>query len=129
MNNRQIIRNQIRQVEAFNQTYPIGTGVRYWAGLKVGEGKRSTTRSQAQLLGGHTAVVWVKGEAGCIALSHVLVLPKEVIPGVCRACGCTDDRACVVSGEPCHWIDDKHTRCSACFSAGILASKNGGRPH
>lgn len=30
----------------------------------------------------------------------------------CRVCGCTDDRACVVAGAACHWIEDD--LCSAC---------------
>lgn len=30
----------------------------------------------------------------------------------CRACGCTDDKACVVKGVPCHWVEID--LCSAC---------------
>lgn len=32
-------------------------------------------------------------------------------PGVCTACGCTDDQACQ---PPCWWVDPAHTLCSAC---------------
>jgi hypothetical protein len=32
----------------------------------------------------------------------------------CRECGCTDERACVTNGTPCHWIDDD--LCSTCAS-------------
>lgn len=55
----------------FNKSFPVGTHVRYWTFDRHGLGKVSTTRSVASVLSGHTAVVWVEGEAGCIALSHV----------------------------------------------------------
>lgn len=31
-------------------------------------------------------------------------------PGVCRYCGCTDDRAC---NGGCSWLDETHTSCDA----------------
>ncbi|MGV2886202.1 hypothetical protein [Paenibacillus taichungensis] len=34
--------------------------------------------------------------------------------GVCRVCGCTDNNACVVLGDPCYWVNDEHDLCSAC---------------
>ena len=60
-----------RIVWEFNRTTPVGSPVRYWPGARQGEGKVSTTRTRAQVLGGHTPVVWVEAEAGCIALTHV----------------------------------------------------------
>jgi hypothetical protein len=50
---------------------PIGTPVRYWTGIREGEGKTSHTRTEVRMLGGHTPVVWVEGEPSCIALTHV----------------------------------------------------------
>lgn len=72
----QVIKAHRQQVEAngFNERFPIGTPVRYWTGVREGEGKVSKTRTEAQVLGGHTAVVWVEDEASCIALTHVRVL-------------------------------------------------------
>lgn len=55
----------------WNQRFPVGTAVRYWTGLREGIGKLSKTRSEAQVLGGHTAVVWIENQVGCVALSHV----------------------------------------------------------
>jgi hypothetical protein len=53
---------------------------------------------------------------------------KEVVPGVCRECGCTDDRPCRILDAPCSWVDDPPTRCSACFvDAAPFASRNGTR--
>lgn len=60
-----------RAVERFNETTPAGSPVLYWPGARIGEGRPSTTRSRAQLLSGHTPVVWVEGHSGCIALTHI----------------------------------------------------------
>ena len=62
----------------WNQRFPVGTRVRYWTGPRDGRGKVSTTRSEAQVLGGHSAAIWVEGESSCIALSHVEPLPAGV---------------------------------------------------
>lgn len=51
--------------------------------------------------------------------------------GTCRECGCTEEKACVLSvlsvekcseiltptrmRWPCTWVDEDRTRCSACF--------------
>ncbi|GAA0495209.1 hypothetical protein Ade02nite_19050 [Paractinoplanes deccanensis] len=60
-----------KTVERFNRDDPVGTPVRFWPGVRSGEGIESATRSSAQILSGHTPVVWVEGHAGCIALTHV----------------------------------------------------------
>lgn len=62
-------------VNQFNLDCPIGSPVRYWTMLREGEGKTSQTRSEAQLLSGHTAVVWVEDHPACIALSHIQPIP------------------------------------------------------
>jgi hypothetical protein len=58
-------------VAKWNQSFPIGQLVRYWTGLRDGIGIISHTRSKAEVLGGHTAVVWIDGCSGCVALSHI----------------------------------------------------------
>ena len=59
---------------AFNAAHPVGTTVRYWRGVREGEPSGTgKTRSEAQVLSGHTAVIWIEGCSGCIALSHVEV--------------------------------------------------------
>ncbi|MEV6344155.1 hypothetical protein [Actinoplanes sp. NPDC051851] len=63
-------RETARTIE-WNERYAIGTPVRYWTGVREGAGKTSRTRTEADLLGGHTAVVWVDNEPSCIALTHV----------------------------------------------------------
>lgn len=61
----------------FNRDHMIGAHVQYWTGVREGRGKFSTTRSAAELLGGHTPVVWVASHAACIALTHVEPVPHQ----------------------------------------------------
>lgn len=59
-------------VEDFNRRHPVGTKVRFWKFLKKGTPSgEGPTLTEARLLGGHTAVVWIEGEPSCVALSHV----------------------------------------------------------
>ena len=60
-----------KAVVEFNRVHGIGTDVTYWPGVREGAGEKSTTRTAAQVLGGHTAVVWIEARPDCIALSHV----------------------------------------------------------
>lgn len=60
-----------QQAKDFNRCYPVGTRVRYWRGAREGQGLIGFTRYPAEVLGGHTPVVWICGCSGCIALSHV----------------------------------------------------------
>jgi hypothetical protein len=59
-------------VDDWNARYPIGTPVRYWPGVKRGEGHESKTRTPAWVIhGGHSALVSVEGYSGGIILSHI----------------------------------------------------------
>ena len=61
-----------REVEVFNTAHPVGTRVRYWRGVRKGAPSgEGTTYHPATVLGGHTAVAWIEGCSGCVALSHV----------------------------------------------------------
>jgi hypothetical protein len=68
-------RSPEKKAREFNRLFPVGTRVRYWKGAREGRGKESVTRSEASVLSGHTAVVWLEGVSGAIALSHVEPLP------------------------------------------------------
>lgn len=62
--------------DEFNALHPVGTPVFAYPGARPeddpdGERLITRTRSEAQLLGGHTDVVWVDGHSACIALTHV----------------------------------------------------------
>ena len=62
--------------EEFNARYPIGTPVVAYPACRPEDDPNderliTRTRSAAETLGGHTAVVWVDGHSACIALTHV----------------------------------------------------------
>lgn len=78
----------------WNSAHPVGTRVVYWPGLRKGKGVTSSTRTPAQVLGGHTAVVWLEGRGDCIALTHVE--PWRFT----TACGC-DRYPCDCTGCDC----------------------------
>jgi hypothetical protein len=66
----------------FNALYEVGTPVFAYPGCRPEDhpnDKRlvTRTRSEAQVLGGHTAVVWVEDYSSCIALSHVDVVSED----------------------------------------------------
>lgn len=66
------------EAAAFNAAHPIGTLVRYWRMDRVGEPSgQGETYWQATVLGNHTAVAWIDGCSGCIALTHVQVVEEE----------------------------------------------------
>lgn len=61
--------NAAHQVAMFNKAFKVGDPVDYSA--VVGDApKRFTTRTEAEVLNGHTAVVWLNGKSGCVAVSH-----------------------------------------------------------
>lgn len=63
-------------VERWNTRYPIGTPVTAYPGVRPADDPHAErlitrTRSQAQVLEGHSAVVWIDGHSSCIALTHI----------------------------------------------------------
>lgn len=56
--------------DAWNAKYPIGTPVMLKEDF-CDEPAPTTTRSTAQVLSGHSAVVWLTGVSGCYHLTHV----------------------------------------------------------
>jgi len=60
-----------KQCEVWNRACPIGTEVNYHPVIGRPEYRTRKTRSFAQVLGGHTAVIWLEGESGCVALDAV----------------------------------------------------------
>lgn len=58
-----------QQVEAFNIEHPVGSPVT--VRMDGGGILDATVKAPAQVLGGHTPVVWLNGISGCYALSRV----------------------------------------------------------
>jgi hypothetical protein len=63
-------------VENFNLKHPVGTKVRYYSGVKDGKPSEGKTSGPADLLGGHTPVVFVEG-VGAIALTHIEIVKEK----------------------------------------------------
>lgn len=59
-----------KAVAEWNTKHPSGTEVVCWPGVRAGQGLEGETTSEAMILGGHTAGVYVAGR-GFMALSHV----------------------------------------------------------
>ncbi len=57
------------QCDAFNAAHNVGAAVR----LKKDSGEivTTTTRSKAEVLSGHSAVIWLEGISGCYLLDRV----------------------------------------------------------
>jgi hypothetical protein len=64
-----------QEVAAFNRRFNVGDPVEYMEVIDSGNSQRFTTRSEAQILSGHSAVVWLNGKSGCVACSHCFMPP------------------------------------------------------
>lgn len=60
------------KVDDWNARYPVGQKVKVVKDL--GDIFETTTRSEAQVLSGHTAVIWVVGITGCYQLDRVTAI-------------------------------------------------------
>jgi hypothetical protein len=57
--------------DEFNVKYPVGTKV--FVRRDKGEMQETVTRSKAEVLSGHSAVIWLEGISGCYLLDRVHV--------------------------------------------------------
>lgn len=65
------------ECDAFNAKCPVGGKVSVRMDFQD-EPRITTTISEAQILSGHSAVVWMDGISGCYLLSHVTPLQPEL---------------------------------------------------
>ena len=61
-----------KKVDAWNKKYSIGQQVTVTKDM--GEQVDTITLSEAEVLSGHTAVIWLKGISGCYLLERVEAL-------------------------------------------------------
>ena len=66
-----------RKAWDWNEKHPIGTTVSYRPVVGASEHTVHRTRTRAQVLGGHTAVIWLEGKTGCIALDAIEALQDD----------------------------------------------------
>lgn len=69
--------------DAFNETNPIGSDVHVKLDNKD-EPFLTKTRSKAQILSGHSAVVWLDDVTGCYLLDRVTPVNAEIKPAIRR---------------------------------------------
>lgn len=60
--------------DRFNERFHVGTPVKYHPVIGEVPGRETRTVGPAQVLSGHTAVIWLEGVRGCVALDAVEVL-------------------------------------------------------
>jgi hypothetical protein len=68
-----------RHCDAWNALYPIGTPVTVLRDL--GREIKTRTRSHAQVLSNHSAVIWLDGLTGCYDLGRVSPRVTETASG------------------------------------------------
>ena len=57
----------VAKAEAWNKKVIVGATVEY-RGYPGAEPQTFTTRTPAEVLSGHTAVVWLNGKSGCVSV-------------------------------------------------------------
>jgi hypothetical protein len=62
--------NPQKLVDEFNSHVNVGDVVEYSEVIGVTDPVRYATESAAEVLGGHTAVLWLVGKRGCVAVAH-----------------------------------------------------------
>jgi hypothetical protein len=67
-------RNPSIGVAAWNTAVSVGQWVDYRSD-PYAEPQRFKTRCRAEVLSGHTAVVWLEGKSGCVTLESLTVVP------------------------------------------------------
>lgn len=75
-------RNKTLVVENWNLKHPEPpVKVRFWTGVREGEGRIGNAYTEAMILGGHTPVVYIRDlegkNIGSVSLSHVEAIPLE----------------------------------------------------
>lgn len=70
---------QQRKVDDWNARYPVGQAVN--VRIDGGGTVQTKTRSPAELMSGHSAVIWLEGVSGCYLLSHVTAVEREAARG------------------------------------------------
>lgn len=61
---------QQNQCDAWNSAHPVGTLVSFEFIQGEGETFRGKSRSEAQVLSGHSPMIWLEGKSGCVHLGH-----------------------------------------------------------
>lgn len=74
-NNRR--QNPQREVDVWNSKVSIGDTVEY-RDYPGAEAEQFSVRTAAEVLSGHSSVVWLDGKRGCVCTSHCRLVSKSV---------------------------------------------------
>lgn len=66
-----------KQCADWNATNEVGTTVSFEEIVGKGETFRGKSSSEAQVLSGHSAVIWLEGKRGCVDLGHCTAVADE----------------------------------------------------
>lgn len=66
-----LLKTMQAECDRFNARFAVGDDIAVWTGVREGNPTTVQVRYPAQIMSGHTAVVYVTGGGGCVALSHV----------------------------------------------------------
>jgi hypothetical protein len=69
-------KSPVETADNWNRTVRVGDLVEY-RGYPEAKPQRFQTRTVAQVLMGHTAVVWLDGKAGCVTVEACKPVPQE----------------------------------------------------
>lgn len=62
--------NPQKAVDDWNARVNVGATVEYSEVIGIDAPQKFTTATRAEVLSGHSAVVWLNGKSGCVMLSH-----------------------------------------------------------
>lgn len=65
------------QAENWNAKHEVGAVMSYETIIGEGETHRGATRSEAQVMGGHSVVVWLEGKRGYVLVEHCTPVAPE----------------------------------------------------
>lgn len=68
-----------QQCDKWNVANQVGTTVSFEELVGRGETFRGKSASEAQVMGGHSAVIWLEGKSGCVDLGHCTAVAAEVV--------------------------------------------------
>lgn len=69
--------NPQAEADKFNASIPVGSLVEF-RNFPGTDSKQYRTRTPAEVLSGHTAVVWLEGKSGCVCCSHCWLVEEGV---------------------------------------------------
>jgi hypothetical protein len=75
---RQTLAQLQKQCDDWNAAHEVGAEVSFEEIQGDGETHRGASCSEAQVLSGHSAVIWLEGKRGCVHLAHCTAVESEV---------------------------------------------------